>query len=121
MRRGQIMPTVLQDGDPFARAAFSTAELACALEAPAPIGYLEELFCAKEAIFKSLGVDGNHIRFRDISILNIENGAPCVFLRGELGQAAKDRGIGRVEVTISAQEDCILAFAVALGTRKEMT
>jgi holo-[acyl-carrier protein] synthase len=73
-------------------------------------------FAAKEAVAKALGTGFTEgVTFTRISIVNEPSGSPCVELSAGAADLARQRGIGRVLVSISHETDRAVAFAVALS------
>ena len=77
--------------------------------------YFALRFCAKEAVFKSLGLPGDYIRMNEIEIRTTEIGQPSVCLNGEVKIKAADRGITQVLLSLSSDSGYVMAFAVAQG------
>ena len=73
------------------------------------IARLACVFAAKEAVFKSLGLPGDHVRLDEIEILNDPNGRPVVTLHGDLKRHA---GEATVDLSLSSETEYCLAFAV---------
>lgn len=114
LKRGRLDERTLREGDPFRTAAFSEEECREAETRATPIQYFEDRFCAKEAVFKALRMNPDHVKFRDISILNDDNGTPIVSLSGQIALHAASCGIGRIELSISGEQDQVISFAIAL-------
>jgi len=106
----------LRPGDAFLKAVYSPGEIAEAAARPDPHAYFAGRFCAKEAVFKSLGIGGEHVGLREIEILSDETGRPFVRLGGEIAFAAARRGIEEVLVSLSHDGDFAQAFALAQGS-----
>ncbi|SEF60545.1 holo-[acyl-carrier-protein] synthase [Caloramator fervidus] len=70
-------------------------------------------FCAKEAVSKALGT-GITFKWTDIEILK-DGSVPIVVLHNKAFQAANQKGIKRVHISISHCRDYATAFAVAEG------
>ncbi|KAI4255975.1 MAG: hypothetical protein L6R42_006471, partial [Xanthoria sp. 1 TBL-2021] len=70
---------------------------------------------AKEAVFKSLGVEsrGAGAALKDIEITNDSKGAPVVTLHGDAKAAASKVGVKSVDVSISHSDSQAVAVAVA--------
>lgn len=68
------------ENDTFLERNFSENEIAYCQKAPSPQSSFAGKWCAKEAVFKSLGVKGKGAgaAMREIEVLNDENGAPFV-------------------------------------------
>lgn len=101
--------------DAFMRATYSKREKEQALERDDPTLYFSTRFAGKEAVFKSLGLDGNQGRFCEIEILNNDIGTPRVRLYGVIKNLAKQKGIGEILLSLSYDTEYATAFAVALA------
>lgn len=113
LRRGSIYASYVNDGDPFLRATYSAKEREAASKHRDPYTFYETRFCCKEAVFKALGISGEHVLFSEIEILSDENGRPTVTLLGELGRQAAEKGITKVLLSLSYDKDIAQAFALA--------
>lgn len=81
----------------------------CAL----PERLLAKRFAAKEAVAKALGTGiGRGVSWQDINVQHDEHGAPRVVLSGGALDVARQRGGGRVELSISDEAEYVVAFAV---------
>lgn len=98
---------------PFLVRTFTERERAQARLRPDPVLYLATRFAGKEAVFKSLGLDGGRVRLDEIEILNAENGQPFVALTGEFRRQAERAGVTDVLISLSHDTDYALAFAIA--------
>ena len=99
--------------DPFFKKAFTEKEIEFCLNHERPLVAFCEGFAAKEAVFKSLGMDGDSVRFDSIEILRNEIGQPTVTLLSPLDEKAKALGINRVALSLSYEEDAVIAFAIS--------
>ena len=99
--------------DPFFRRTFTDEEFRQGLLRSDPHIYFASRFAAKEAVFKSLQIDGNHIRLSDIEIGVSDCGSPSVMLCGRLKKIADDKGIQKIHLSLSWEDGHVLAFAVA--------
>jgi phosphopantetheine--protein transferase-like protein len=113
LRRGSICAPYLDDSDPFLRATYSQREREAASGRRDPYTFYETRFCCKEAVFKTLGISGDHVKFREIEILSDENGRPIVTLLGELGRLAAEKGITEILLSLSYDSDVAQAVAIA--------
>lgn len=113
----RIRSTVEDADDPFLIKIFTNREREEALGRDQPYLYYATRFAGKEAVFKSLSLNPNHVDLSEIEILNKENGEPYVNLYGDIAQHASDRGIGKVLISLSY--DTEYAIASALATRGE--
>ena len=80
---------------------------------PNPIMYYATRFAAKEAVFKSLGIDGSFIELNEIQILNNEQGQPFVTLYGKIKRLAEEKEVSHINISLSYETDYALAFAIA--------
>lgn len=113
LHRGGIYAPYLSAGDPFLLATYSERERQAAESRRDPYAFYETRFCCKEAVFKSLGISGERVRFCEIEIMNDENGRPFVTLLGTLGHVAAEKGITEVLISLSYDKDIAEAIAIA--------
>lgn len=98
--------------DSFIKKTFTEAEIKLAESRFDPAMCFATRFAAKEAIFKSLHIDGNTVRLNEIEILEGEFGRPYVNLYGKVKELSDNLNIKEVEVSLSYETDYALAFAV---------
>ncbi len=72
-------------------------------------------FAAKEAVIKALGCGIGPVQWKEIEILQGENGEPVLILHGQARQMAEDHGLRTWSVSISHSRSHAVAMAVALG------
>lgn len=72
-------------------------------------------FAAKEALVKALG-GSEGLRWHDAEVVSDESGAPSFLLRGTAAEAARNRGIDRIHLSISHDGGMAVAFVVAEGS-----
>ena len=89
---------------------FTSAELRYAERRARPGQHLAARFCAKEAVAKSLGLEG--WSFNDVEV--ISGGQPSVRLSGRAEKRARELG---VSVLVSLTHDRLMAAAVASTER----
>jgi holo-[acyl-carrier protein] synthase len=70
-------------------------------------------FAAKEAVMKALGTGIKGVGWREIEILNNDDGKPFVILHGHARRKAQELGIGDFSISLSHSRD--LAIASVLG------
>lgn len=99
--------------DPFFLKTFSALERDLAAARPDPDIYYATRFAAKEAVFKSLRLDGNRVRLNEIEIISNSLGAPEVQLRGNLKQIAEQKQIIKINLSLSWDGQYALAFAIS--------
>ena len=102
--------------DPFVRKTFTAGEIEESRRKKDPSRYFTTRFACKEAIFKCLKMDGNHVRLNQIEVLNSDIGYPTVKLLYDLKKYADERGITTIELSLSHEEDYIVAYAIAQKT-----
>ena len=94
---------------------FTEQEVSYAETRARPQQHLAARFCAKEAVAKSLGLDG--WSFRDIEVL--AGTPPTVLLRGRTERRARELGVDVVHVSLS--HDRRTAAAVACAERRSVS
>ena len=76
--------------------------------------WLAKRYAAKEAILKALGTGlAQGIRFEDLVISHDSLGKPLVSLSNEAMNRANHLGIYDVQLSLSDEQDQVIAFAVA--------
>lgn len=103
------------ENETFLDRNFTESEQSYCRKAPSPQSSFAGRWSAKEAVFKSLGVQskGAGAALKDIEITNNEKGAPIVTLHGDAAAAAKANGVKSVDVSISHSDSQAIAIAVA--------
>lgn len=71
------------------------------------------LFAAKEAVSKSLGTGILGFNITDIEIIKDEFDKPEIILHNNALNISKDKGIDKINISISHEKDYAIAFAVA--------
>lgn len=72
-------------------------------------------FAVKEAVAKVFGTGFRTFMPKDVEVLRDPLGKPYVVLYGNAEKIAKEKGISRIEVSISNTEDHAMALAVGEG------
>lgn len=102
---GRIEEAFRRHGEAFIKRILTEAEREIFKKRGQSIAFLAGRFAAKESVSKSLRTGiGASYAFTDIEILNDENGAPYIVLKGEL----------RKDIEISISHDRHYAMAVSL-------
>ncbi|KAI4246213.1 MAG: hypothetical protein L6R42_009986 [Xanthoria sp. 1 TBL-2021] len=103
------------DNETFVDRNFTTNEQAYCRKAASGRASFAGRWSAKEAVFKSLGVEsrGAGAALKDIEITNDSKGAPVVTLHGDARAAASKAGVKSVDVSISHSDSQAIAVAVA--------
>lgn len=99
--------------DAFIKRVYTLKEQQQAQQRPDPLAYYAARFSAKEAVFKCLGLDGNRAKLNEIEILGTDVGAPVVTLYGDVLESARTKGIKNVTISLSYEDEYVLAFALA--------
>ncbi len=71
------------------------------------------LFAAKEAVSKTLGTGISGFSITDIEIVKDEFNKPEILLHNNALKISKDKGIDKINISISHEKDYAIAFAVA--------
>jgi len=94
------------------RRLLTDQEYACWQSRKNPASFVAGRFAAKEAVVKCLGLGLRGFSWQDMEILADELGRPCLELSPHLADLARQRGIGRIQVSISHSRDYALAVAI---------
>ncbi|SUA35956.1 4'-phosphopantetheinyl transferase [Neisseria zoodegmatis] len=101
-------------GQAFAERLLSRVEMLEYPQAVRPVNFLAKRFAAKEAFAKAVGTGiRSPVSLRNIGIGHDALGKPEFICEPELEKWLKDQGIRRVHLSMSDEEDKVLAFAVA--------
>jgi holo-[acyl-carrier protein] synthase len=94
---------------------FTPAELAYCAGKRRRDEHLAARFAAKEAVLKAIGTGlRRRMHWTDVEVVRERGGRPAIRLSGEVAQAARERGIARIEVSLSHTSAIALAGAVAV-------
>jgi len=101
--------------DTFVERNFTQVEIDYCRQAPNPQASFTGKWSAKEAVFKSLKVEGKGAgaALKDIEIRNDESGAPVVTLYGDAKAAADKAGVKSTTVSISHSDAQVIAVAIS--------
>ncbi|UOO75868.1 holo-ACP synthase [Neisseria sp. Dent CA1/247] len=101
-------------GKAFADRLLSRIDLLEYPQAGSPANFLAKRFVAKEAFAKAVGTGlRSPVSLRNIGIGHDELGKPEFYCEPELQQWLEEKGIKCVHLSMSDEEDKVLAFAVA--------
>jgi holo-[acyl-carrier-protein] synthase len=101
-------------GQAFAERILTPEELLEFPQAGKPVNYLAKRFAAKEAFAKAVGTGiRGAVSFRNIGIGHDALGKPEFFYAPALSKWLEEQGISRVSLSMSDEEDTVLAFVVA--------
>jgi holo-[acyl-carrier protein] synthase len=100
-------------GSVFLDRTFTADERKAAALRPEPLLYYCTRFAAKEAVFKALAPPGDAgCDVREVEVLNDRTGFPYAVLRGRLEQLASAKRVSAISVSVSDEDDYVIAFAV---------
>ncbi len=107
----RIKKSVEKYGEKFLNKIFTQAELAYSLPKKNKFQHLAARFAAKEAVVKALADCCNDgFNWKDIEIINSENGKPEVRLFGKFAEYISD---GKsIKISLSHEKNYAIAFAV---------
>lgn len=101
-------------GQSFAERLLSRVEMLEYPQAARPVNFLAKRFAAKEAFAKAVGTGlRSPVSLRNIGIGHDALGKPEFICEPELEKWLEDQGIRRVHLSMSDEDDKVLAFAVA--------
>ncbi|KAF3032222.1 3-oxoacyl-[acyl-carrier-protein] synthase [Didymella heteroderae] len=103
------------ENETFIERNFTAKEIAYCQKAANPQASFTGKWSAKEAVFKSLGVQGKGAGapLKDIEIGNDETGAPVVELSGHAQEEAKRVGVKSINISISHSDEQAVSVAIA--------
>ncbi|EJT77937.1 fatty acid synthase subunit alpha [Gaeumannomyces tritici R3-111a-1] len=103
------------DNDTFVERNFTAQEIEYCRRSANPRAAFAGRWSAKEAVFKSLGVEskGAGAPLKDIEIVRNSYGAPTVLLHGDAAKAAQNAKVKDVSVSISHTDTQAVAIAVS--------
>jgi holo-[acyl-carrier protein] synthase len=93
----------------LANRLFTDSERAYAAARARPAQHLAARFCAKEAVAKALALTA--WSFRDVEVVNDDDGVPSVALHGSAAARAAELGVG-VEVSLTHTRTTAAAAAI---------
>jgi len=99
--------------DSFFVKTFTKNERRQAVLTADPSRYFAGRFSGKEAVFKSLEVSSDVFRLNEVEIINDDEGRPCVSMFGKVKQTAKEKGIGKVFISLSNDGNTVIAFVIS--------
>lgn len=98
----------------FCRRVFTEEELAYADGRGAGrIRSLAAMFAAKEAFAKALGTGVRDLALTEIAVRHTSLGAPYYLITGQARQRMEERGICRLQLSLSHEDGMAIAFCVA--------
>ncbi len=110
----QVRRSLRDFGDRYLHRVYTPTEIADCSASHDPAPGLAARFAAKEATIKALMVEDVQPPWRSIEVRRHPSGWCEIHLTGEAARLAQDRGIGRLALSLSHEED--LAAAVVMAT-----
>lgn len=101
----------------FVSRIFSSRERERCEDCARPARRYAACFAAKEAASKALGSGVKGFAWREVEMLEDENGGSYLDLSGRALEAASRRGVDRILVSVSHTKDTAVAVAQAVGER----
>jgi holo-[acyl-carrier protein] synthase len=102
-------------GQRYLRRVFTPAELSYCLASGNPVAQLAVMWAAKEATVKAFGMVEAEAPWHSIEVWRRPNGPCQIRLSGAVAQAAEERGIKHLVVSLSCGGDLATAIVVATG------
>jgi holo-[acyl-carrier protein] synthase len=97
----------------FLRKVYTTGETQRAEAHSDSVVYYAKTFAAKEAIFKTFGIDWDTgVQFNEIDVQDGEFGEPLPVLSGRFAEIAAERKVEKVLLSLSYDGDYAIAMAV---------
>jgi phosphopantetheine--protein transferase-like protein len=113
----RVRHAVEDGGDAFLDAVFTTHEQQSSQQDPNPLAFLATAFAAKEAVFKTLGIDwSTGVRLSEVEVRHAPTGQPYVALSGAFAACAKSRGATAVQISLSYEQEYAVACAILVST-----
>ena len=109
----RIKAILEHDSGSFVGRTFTVREQKAADQRNDSVLFYATRFAGKEAIFKCLDLDPESIDLKEIEILNSPSGRPEVFFKGNLRKVLQQKGIKKVDLSLSYENDYVLAFAMS--------
>lgn len=109
----RLTPLEGQWNDPFFVNVFTEAEYRSCMAAPRPLQAFAATFSVKEAVFKALSLSAEGVRLQDIEVSRSDIGQPTAVLHGDLARRAAENGIRQLHVSLTYEENMVVAFAAA--------
>jgi holo-[acyl-carrier protein] synthase len=109
----RIENSIERFGDRFLQRVFTAGEIAYSKSMKFPARHFAARFAAKEALSKAFGTGiGRSMGWRDLDVQKKESGEPFVVLSGGAEKMAKDRGVGKIRISLSHTDHVGMATIV---------
>jgi holo-[acyl-carrier protein] synthase len=103
-------------GDAAIRRFFTPAEAERCRSSKSALESFAARFAAKEAFFKALGTGwGLGGRWTEVEVVSAPSGAPSLRLAGRAAEAAAERGVTAIHLSLTHTDDTAAAFVVLEG------
>lgn len=99
-------------GEAFARRILTDHELSQWQKRSSSLAWLAKRFAAKEAVAKAFGTGIGKLSFQHIEVRNNTSGAPELFLYDYGLELQHQRGVKRLHLSLSDEQDNAIAFVV---------
>ena len=112
----RIARMVERHGHRFLERVYTPAEQAYCKDKKRMFEHLAARFAAKEAVLKALGTGwSGGIGWADVEVVHEASGRPRIELHAGAAREARERGVGRVVISLSHTDATAIASAIALG------
>ncbi len=116
----RIGKMIEQHGELFLRRVYTEREIRYCQARKHAIEHFAGRWAAKEAILKAIGTGWSRgIAWTDLEVRNAPGGQPKVLVGGGAKEAARERGIGDIMVSISHCRTYATAYALAIGLERK--
>lgn len=113
MRVDRLRNELIDSETPFFQKTYTRKEYEQAIKRSNPKLYFATRYAGKEAVFKALRIgSGCQVYFKDIEILDNDQGAPSVILHGFIESYVASNNIKEVLVSFSQDSDWVQAMAM---------
>jgi holo-[acyl-carrier protein] synthase len=117
----RIGKMIEQHGELFLRRVYTEREIRYCQARKHAIEHFAGRWAAKEAILKAIGSGWSRgIAWTDLEVRNGAGGQPQVLVCGGAKEAAQQRGIGDILISISHCRTYATAYALALGLPRQV-
>ncbi|MGI2028571.1 holo-ACP synthase [Endozoicomonas acroporae] len=112
VRIDRIERSLSRLGEAFARRILTDHELSQWQQRSSSPAWLAKRFAAKEAVAKAFGTGIGKLSFQHIEVRNNTSGAPELFLYDHGLELQQQRGVKRLHLSLSDEQDNVIAFVV---------
>jgi len=110
---GRISKNISDDNDRFINRVYTKNEIEYCKSKKNMSHHFAGRLAGKEAVSKALKLTWDSgINWRDIEIINEENGCPSVVLHGEPKKVVKNRKITNIRISLSHENEYAIAFVI---------